>query len=127
MSLWLNCNISAHYFIKKEYWENNYDNVKKSICNAEIYIYENENKLIGFVGIVDDYVAGIFVKTKFQSNGIGKNLLDYVKTKHNKLSLSVYKKNERAINFYLKENFSILREKIDNETNETEFFMKWEK
>lgn len=41
------------------------------------------------------------------------------------LVLSVYKKNTRAVDFYLREGFFILDEKIDDDTNQIEFVMKW--
>ncbi|MFV0503559.1 MAG: GNAT family N-acetyltransferase, partial [Lachnospirales bacterium] len=59
------------------------------------------------------------------SKGIGKELLSYVKSRHNKLDLKVYDKNKRAINFYLKEGFIIIREEIDENNNEIELRMKW--
>ena len=47
-------------------------------------------------------LQGIFVRDKEQSGGIGKQLLDFVKSLKGQLELNVYQKNERAVSFYKK-------------------------
>lgn len=125
MKIWLNCNVQAHDFIDKTYWENNYQMVKEILPQVEVYVYENENEILGFVGLTENYIAGIFVKRDMQSKGIGKQLLDYIKKLKNNLTLQVYEKNQRAVKFYTKENFKIQSENIDENTNEKEFLMSW--
>ena len=66
MNIWLETNIKAHNFIPAEYWENNFELVKGLISQAEIYIYENNKSISGFIGMNSNYVAGIFVKEKEQ-------------------------------------------------------------
>ncbi|MEG2295264.1 MAG: GNAT family N-acetyltransferase [Oscillospiraceae bacterium] len=127
MKLWLETNISAHSFIKSDYWKNNYDVVKESMPDALIYIYEENDVIQGFIGLMDDYIAGIFVSVQLQSKGIGKKLLDYAKSKRNKLSLNVYKKNKRAVNFYVGAYFLVSNEQVDENTGEIELSMSWAK
>lgn len=76
---------------------------------------------------MDNYIAGIFVNKNNQSRGIGKQLLDYVKEIKETLNLSVYQKNIRAISFYQREQFVIQSEHIDDDNNEKEFIMTWNK
>jgi len=125
MQLWLDTNIQAHYFIESSYWNDNFKLVKEIMPQATINISECDNKIQGFIGTTGDYIAGIFVSNELQSKGIGKQLLDHVKDIHSKLSLQVYKKNHRAVNFYLKEGFTISSEQIDKTTGEIEFVMEW--
>lgn len=125
MEIWLNTNIEVHKFVDEKYWKSNFDMVKKIMYEAEIYVYERENVIESFIGLMDNYVAGIFVDSEFRSQGIGKSLVDYVKGIKNELTLSVYAKNERAINFYLKMGFEILSEGIDELNDEKEYTMKW--
>ncbi len=61
MQLWLDANLDVHYFINKSYWLNHYEMVKQMILDADIYVYEINYKVLGFIGIVDNYIAGIFV------------------------------------------------------------------
>ena len=127
MQIWQNENIKAHQFIPKEYWENNYNFVKEVLPNAEIYVYVIKEKIVGFVGVNNNYVEGIFVDTNYQGDGIGTSLLNKVKENRDNLILSVYKKNVNAINFYKKNGFMIVCEKIDENTNEIEYTMNWNK
>ncbi|NMM63021.1 N-acetyltransferase [Clostridium sp. P21] len=125
MELWLEMNILAHDFIDSGYWRDNFAAVKEMMPKATIYVYEQSGEVLGFIGLMENFVAGIFVSNNFQSKGIGKELLDYSKSKNNELSLCVYKKNNRALSFYLREGFTIFTEQIDENTGETEFIMKW--
>ena len=125
--LWLETNISTHNFINEDYWKVQFDNVKEMLPQAELFIYEEDEELQGFVGVIDNYIAGIFVSKNIQSKGIGKSLLDHVKTLRNELSLNVYKKNERAVTFYERESFEIKEHRIDENTNEVEYLMLWKR
>ena len=127
MQIWLDTNIKTHSFISKCYWMDNYDMVKKIMPQAEIYVYEDNitNQIEGFIGLTDNYIAGLFVKEGVQSNGIGKQLLNYVKGIKSNIRLSVYNKNIRAIKFYQREQFVIQSENTDDNTNEQELIMVW--
>ncbi len=127
MDIWLETNIKAHNFIPDEYWKDNFELVKGLISQAEIYIYEKNKNILGFIGMSGNYIAGIFVKEKEQSKGIGKELLNFVKDIKKELSLNVYEKNVKAVNFYKRENFHVINEGIDEAAGEKEFSMKWKK
>ena len=129
MQIWFDTNIKAHHFISRQYWIDNYEMVKDILPKKEIYVYEddNTNQINGFIGLMDNYIAGIFVNKNNQSRGIGKQLLDYVKEIKETLNLSVYQKNIRAISFYQREQFVIQFEHIDNDNSEKEFIMIWSK
>lgn len=125
LQIWLEVNIKTHNFIPKEYWEEQYDNVKELLPNSEIYVYEENEKIVAFVGLIQNYIAGIFVSFSFQSKGIGKKLLDYIKEFKKELSLNVYVKNTSAIKFYQREGFIINSQSIDEETKEQQILMIW--
>ncbi|KLD97682.1 N-acetyltransferase [Aliarcobacter butzleri] len=125
LQIWLEVNIKTHDFIVKEYWEEQYDNVKELLPNSEIYVYEENEKIVAFVGLIENYIAGIFVSFSFQSKGIGKKLLDYIKEFKKELSLNVYVKNTSAIKFYQREGFIINSQNIDEETKEQQILMIW--
>ena len=123
MKIWLDTNIQAHNFISSDYWRSNYDMVRKILPYAEIYVYQDDSakQIIGFIGLNGNYIEGVFVKETMQSKGIGKMLLNYVKNFKTTLTLSVYQKNKKAI----REKFSIQSENVDDNTEEKEFIMVW--
>ncbi len=125
--IWEKENIKAHKFIPKEYWKSNYNYVKEALPNAEVYVYINKGKIVGFVGLDNNYIEGIFIDTNNQCNGIGTALLNKVKENKSNLTLNVYKKNKNAINFYKKNGFVITSENIEEHTNEVEYTMTWNK
>ena len=129
MQIWLDTNIKVHDFIPAEYWSGNYEMVKSLLPEAEVYVYEDDStgEIVGFIGLMDTFVAGLFVKDGMQSKGIGKQLVDYVKTKKDRLSLTVYQKNDRAVCFYQREQFVVADEQVDENTNATEYVMVWRK
>lgn len=127
LKIWLQTNIEAHSFISESYWRNNYSMVKDLLPKSEIYVYEENEIIKGFVGLKDEYIEGIFVSQEYQGTGIGKALLDYIKTFKNTLTLSVYQKNQRAFNFYKREGFEVQSQNIDSDTNEKDYFMIWQK
>ena len=127
MQIWKNENIKAHKFILKEYWEGNYNFVKETLPNTEIYVYIIKEKIVGFVGLANNYIEGIFVDINNQCNGIGTYLLNKVKESRNNLTLNVYKKNINAISFYKKNGFVITSKNTDNNTKEIEYTMTWNK
>lgn len=124
--IWLKTNLKAHSFISEQYWISNYEFVKEMLPQAEVYVYEDDKMIQGFIGINDEYIEGIFVSDEMQSRGIGKMLLDYIKDKKDRLQLKVYQKNVRAMSFYQREGFTIQSESMDEFTGEKEYVMNWE-
>ena len=123
--IWLDTNIKAHNFISAQYWESNHELVKEMLLQAEVYVYESNGEIQGFIGLNGDYIEGIFVFGRLQSHGIGKLLLDFVKESRTQLSLNVYQKNTRAIHFYQREGFEIQSEGLDEATGEKDYVMTW--
>lgn len=124
-NIWLDTNITAHYFISAQYWQNNFELVKELLLQATVYVYEHNQEIQGFIGLNDEYVEGIFVSDEMQSQGIGKALLNYAKDKRSKLLLNVYQKNTRAISFYQREGFEIQHSGLDEATGEKDYVMAW--
>ena len=101
LQIWLDSNTTAHSFISPSYWQDRRELVHKALPNADVYVYELEGAVVGFIGLSGDEVEGLFVAEGRRSCGIGKALLDYVKARHPHLALYVYEKNTRAMRFYL--------------------------
>lgn len=127
MTIWLEVNTEAHEFIDKNYWIEQFDFVKQAIQTATLFAYYNQTKIVGFIGLVDDYIAGIFVQKAYQNKGIGSKLLSFAKAENDTLSLSVYRKNQPALTFYLKQGFEISTKQLDERTQEEEYVMVWDR
>ena len=49
--IWLDTNVTAHYFIPKQYWQNNFELVKELLLQATVYVYEQNQEIQGFIGL----------------------------------------------------------------------------
>ena len=98
---------------------------KNLIPSSKVYVYEIDNRINGFIGTLDNYIAGLFVAEDHQSKGIGKALLNQVKRSNSELTLNVYSKNKRALEFYTRQGFEQVSKNIDTNTNELEIMMTW--
>ncbi|MBO0472496.1 hypothetical protein IGL98_002137 [Enterococcus sp. DIV0840] len=126
MNIWLTANCEAHPFIPESYWKDNLTFVRKQLPQADLYTYSENNKIIAFLGMNENYIAGIFVLSNYRSKGIGQKLLNEAKRTHDTLSLSVYVKNQNAVKFYKKQGFKQTNQQIDS-TGELEYQLVWEK
>ena len=68
--------------------------------DSETYLAVKDGDIAGFIAMVENHLAAIFVKTDLQGQGIGKTLLNYVKDKRETIQLKVYKKNTKSVEFY---------------------------
>lgn len=125
--IWLDTNRKAHAFIPASYWKSNFALVKEMLPQAEVYVYETDQGIQGFLGLNGEYIEGLFVSEQAQSRGIGKCLLDCAKDRKPALRLNVYQKNMRAIRFYRREGFQIRRSGLDAATGEPDYEMLWQR
>lgn len=125
--IWLETNIEAHSFVPERYWRDHFEAVKGLLAQAELYVFEGETGVQGFIGLDAGYIAGLFVKSGARAGGIGKKLLDYAKSGRSRLTLRVYQKNAGAVRFYQREGFTVQEEPVDESTGEPEYFMLWER
>ena len=127
MQIWLHGNLDAHPFIPASFWTDHFEMVRDMLPQAELYVHENEatRQIDGFIGLTENHIEGIFVAESARSKGVGKSLLEYAKSCKPYLTLSVYQKNERALAFYRREQFTVQSEGIDKDTNEADIQMLW--
>lgn len=97
MNLWLDGNIVAHPYVSNTYWQSQYEKVKEMMPKAKLLVYEDNGILSGCIGLLPPtYIAGLFIEPASQKKGIGKKLLDEVKTQYQTLTLDVYKKKQTS-------------------------------
>ncbi|WP_252312711.1 N-acetyltransferase [Sinobaca sp. H24] len=128
VEIWHEGSLKAHDFIDSAYWTSQREAMKETYLPlAENYVLcRNDTEIVGFVSIVDNvYLAALFIDSKHQGEGYGRALLDFVKEQYKQLQLKVYKKNERAGEFYQRNEFIIKEEQIEEKTGEAEFVMEW--
>ncbi|MCC0680680.1 N-acetyltransferase [Clostridioides sp. ES-S-0005-03] len=129
MEIWEESTIKAHDFINKDYWKNNYNTVKNEYMPiSETFVYDDEEEIKGFISIIDnEFIGALFISTNYQNLGIGSKLLDYALKEYKNLSLAVYKDNKKAVVFYIKKGFNIVKEQINEDSGFKEYIMEYSK
>jgi putative acetyltransferase len=128
VDIWYKGSLQAHDFIDSSYWKSQMKEMKeKYIPMSETHVIISQTKIVGFISMVDDYLAALFIDVAYQNNGAGKELLNFEKRKRNTIQLKVYKENISALRFYEKNGFIIKKELTDEQTNKQEYLMEWTK
>ncbi|MEG6306208.1 N-acetyltransferase [Enterobacter ludwigii] len=128
LSLWLESTTEAHPFISASYWKENEGMVRDVyLPAAETWVWEEDGMLRGFISVMQSqFVGALFVSTDFIGRGIGRALLNHVQQRFPYLSLEVYQKNVRAVNFYHAQGFRIEDSAWQDDTQHPTWIMSWQ-
>ncbi|NNG01273.1 MAG: N-acetyltransferase [Desulfobacteraceae bacterium] len=125
IKIWLEASIKAHDFMPSDYWESKVNDMRDVyLPSSANYVYENSGEIYGFLSIYKCTLAALFVSPSRQGEGIGSELIGFIKGKYRELTLSVYKNNTASISFYKKHGFVRYKEQIDEHTGHPEIIMK---
>ena len=125
---WYTTSLTAHDFISADYWKKNKEKMAiHYLPNSETYLALLNDKIVGFIAMVENYLAAIFVNKNNQGKGIGKLLLEFIQNKRTMIQLRVYEKNTKAVDFYKSQGFVIISKNNDEATGEIELFLEWKK
>ena len=127
-NLWLKTSTIAHPFLENDFVEK----VKKDMCEiyipkAKTWVYEENDELVGFISMLGNEVAGIFVNPNQQTKGIGTQLVDFVGQLHNELEVEVFEKNKIGRPFYEKYGFIFIKKYFDKASNQEILRLKFKK
>ncbi|WP_328716281.1 N-acetyltransferase [Halomonas elongata] len=126
LDIWLSASIKAHGFVDPEFWESKVDEMRdRYIPASETFVYERNDRVVGFYSLFEDTLAAIFVEPDLQGQGIGAALLDDAKGRREELRLTVYRENAPSVRFYEKHGFVPLDEQVDENTGHAEIVMRY--
>lgn len=128
LTLWLESTIDAHPFIDENYWHESEAIVRELYLPAsQTWVWEEEGIVKGFISVMNQqFVGALFVAPQATGCGIGQALLRYVCDRFPDLSLEVYQKNMRAVNFYHAQGFRIEDSAWQDETRQPTWIMRWQ-
>ncbi|TCT37327.1 GNAT family N-acetyltransferase [Martelella mediterranea] len=81
----------------------------KYLPETETWVAVGPAGPVGFIGLIDLFIGGLFIAPEWQSRGIGSLLLSHAFDLKGKLALEVYVANQRAVDFYRKHGFCGVR------------------
>lgn len=125
--IWLAGNLSGHPFIDPEYWRANQAAVRAQLAQTPLLVARQAGDIVGFLGLQGDYIAGLFVATGYRDQGIGGQLLARAQATHDRLTLSVYHQNVRAMAFYVRQGFTSQTNTLEAATGQRTDTLIWQK
>jgi len=126
LDVWLKASIKAHGFIDETFWKSKIDVMRETyIPSSETYVFKEDEIIKGFFSLKDETLEAIFVSPEFQSRGVGHKLMNKAKSLKKILELTVYKENQKSLDFYKNCGFKTIKEKVDEHTGHIEVLMKY--
>ena len=122
-------NLEKDIFKNSAFSKESTENLVKA-DNSFIYAYLIDEKICGYLMVLDSIdvyeILAIATIEKYRNKGLAQELLDKIKTKD--IFLEVRKSNEKAINFYKKNNFKqiSIRKGYYSDPTEDAIIMKME-
>lgn len=111
IKVWENAVRNTHHFLSEadisQYRLMIYDYYLDTL---KIYSIKEDDKILGFIGLKDDFIQMLFVEPSAMRKGIGKTLICFAITKHGAKTVDVNEQNTNARLFYSKMGF-ILKER----------------
>ncbi|WP_176085982.1 GNAT family N-acetyltransferase [Martelella sp. HB161492] len=108
--IWHDASIRSHSFLPADLLADQRRIIaERFLGEAECWVAACGQTPFGFIGLIDDFVGGLFVDPHVQGHGIGSALLDHALSLRGRLALEVYARNERAIAFYRRHGFCGIR------------------
>ena len=118
LSSWENASKLAHPFLTNDLLELTRKNIPVVLLpEADTWVYEQEGIVVGFISLIGNEVAALFVQPAFHGTGTGRPLVDKARELHSDLEVEVFEVNSIGLQFYLKYGFVPLLEKNHEITN----------
>ncbi len=110
LTIWLNASNLAHPFLNDAFVKEVAHAMRHIyIPNSETWVYEENNTVLGFIGMQGNEIGGLFVDPEYHSKGIGSNLVNYILNMHDTLEVEVFKNNSIGNAFYKKYGFKQIK------------------
>lgn len=91
-----------------------------------LYLAINDDKLLGFMALKDDWINQLYVDVTVLNQGIGSQFIELAKSKSNGfLQLYCFERNKAGCQFYQKHGFNIATFGADNEEGLPDILYKW--
>jgi putative acetyltransferase len=126
MEIWLAASIEAHDFVSGVFWRRHAESMELHyLPMAENYACIDDGTVVGFISLRGCRVEALFVMPSHRNRDVGRMLLDKAKSLCSRLTLAVYSENRSAVDFYMRNGFTVVEERTDHLTGHPEKIMTW--
>lgn len=109
VQIWESAVVNTHDFLKEEDFNYYKEQLPVYFEYVNLFGYEQEGRLVGFMGISAENLEMLFIDNRVRGRGIGKKLLVYGITQFNIAKVDVNEQNLQGIGFYKHMGFRVLK------------------
>ncbi|WP_300669118.1 GNAT family N-acetyltransferase [Soonwooa sp.] len=114
--IWESAVRNTHDFLKEEDFNFYKEQIPMYFDHVNLFGFEENGKLIGFMGIAEDNLEMLFIHNDARGKGIGKQLLNYGIANCDVKKVDVNEQNAQAVGFYEYMGFQVLnRSELDGQ------------
>lgn len=127
IALWRRSSDLAHPFLSKAFQDRLQDRLR-GIFEAglvAVSVVEAAGRVVGFIAMAGDQVAGLFVDPPHQGRGHGHALMASAKSGDRVLTVEVFEANWSGRAFYHRAGFTPLAESVHEETGQTVLLLQY--
>ncbi len=119
LETWAAASAIAHPFLTAEFIAQERENIPNIyLPNAETWVFEQEEQVVGFVALIGNEVGAIFVHPDYQRAGIGSSLMGKAKSIRTELEVQVFVANKIGRAFYAGYGFQLVEELFHEPTGQ---------
>ena len=101
LAIWLEASRVGHGFLGEAELQKQKALVRDHYLNAsETWLALDGDTPLGFIGLLDAFIGGLFVAPAAHGRGIGRQLVEHAATLKGALEVEVYAANREALGFY---------------------------
>lgn len=125
LDAWFAASVIAHAFLPAEFFPaERVQLAERWLPSAETYVADIDGHVAGFLSIVGDEVGGLFVHPDQQGRGVGRGLMDHVRSSRSSLELDVFEENTIGRRFYAAYGFEHVRTHRDEHTGHMQYRLR---
>lgn len=115
-SIWHDASLQAHSFLGATRLQEQRALIETVyLPNSETWVACQTGKPVGFIGLLDTLIGGLFVDPKRQGSGVGRALVAHALKLKGELLLDVYADNKRAVAFYQRLGFEEMTRRVEDD------------
>lgn len=115
LDIWLEASRAGHAFLGEATLLEQQHKVRDVyLPAASNRVAEVNGRVEGFIGLLDNFIGGLFVDPKAHGSGIGRALVEDAAARAGDLTVTVYADNEKAVAFYRRCGFVELSRQADD-------------
>lgn len=116
VEIWESAVVNTHDFLKKEDFLYYKKRVPSYFPYVSLFGFEQDDKLVGFIGISGGNMEMLFIDNDYREKGVGRQLILYAISELDVTKVDVNEQNIQAVGFYEHMGFHVVaRSELDNE------------